>query len=760
MDNLFPEAIQARTYIQVILPLHLEWEPCYYVCETVEKGDRVRVKFAHREYTGVVSSVGAEPDVDVSRIQPVLSVERQLERIGENEMALWRIIASYYLCTVGEVFKAAYPSLLTDTEIARAEAQRKAAERAARREELMLEKAGNALRRIEERMAKRRTALERARKDEVKQRLDEELKLLEGEKQRLESLLKGRASLDCAALQEEDYVRDEYAGVTEIVLSDAQEQACEKINRAFAAGKAVLLQGVTGSGKTEIYSSLAREFLEQGLNVLYLVPEIAISSQLSDRLSSYFAGALQLYHSGVSTAEKHRVADFIRKGKEPYVVLGTRSSLFLPHRNLGLVIVDEEQDNSYKQDSPSPRYNGRDVALMLASLSGARVILGSATPSLESLYNCKTGKYAYVRLDKKYFEAEEAEVQIIDTVVERKKNGMKGSFSRKLLHQMELTLAEGGQIALLRSRKSYSLALQCSECGKIIKCPRCNVSMSVHGKEASDITPDTRFLMCHHCGYKRDYVNLCPNCGREMRGIGAGTQKIEDEVKKLFPQARVARLDGDSAVNARCVSEIIRDFSEGRTDILVGTQMLSKGFDFSRLSLVAVIQADTLLSQQDFRADEKALQLFNQFRGRCSRRGEKGKFIIQTSQSQHPIYQQLLLGKADSCLDSILSERIQFGFPPLTRIVNVIIRDDNEARLNRMSGYLASELRKVLSIEITGPFPPPVAKVGGQHIRHIRTVFEKNRSLASLKEILLACVRDFEKKGRYPGHIVLDVDPV
>ena len=756
--NLFSETLQARTYITVILPLHLEWEPCYYVCEPVEKGDRVRVKFAHREYSGVVSAVGMKPDVDVSRIQPVLSVERELDRIGDDEISLWRCVASYYLCTVGEVYKAAYPSVRIGTEMAQAESLRKAAERAARREEMLRQKAAGTLRRIEERMEKRRDALSRARKEEVKQRLNEEMKLLEKEKQRLESILNAPETQNSTSREYEEESSVSCPELAEIVLSDCQEQVCRTITDAFRAGKPVLLQGVTGSGKTEIYSSFAREVLEEGFNVLYLVPEIAISSQLSDRLRSYFADALQLYHSGVSAAEKRRVAEYIRKEKEPYIALGTRSSLFLPHRKLGLIIVDEEQDNSYKQDSPSPRYNGRDVALMLAAQTGARVILGSATPSLESLYNCKTGKYAHVRLDRKYYEGEDAEIQIIDTVAERKKNGMKGNFSRKLLHQMEVTLAEGGQIALLRARRSYSLALQCSECGKIIRCPRCNVSMSVHGREASPDSPDTRFLMCHHCGYRRNYVNLCPDCGREMRGIGAGTQKIEEEVKTLFPQASVARLDGDTAGGA--AQDIIRDFSEGKTDILVGTQMLSKGFDFSGLRLVAVIQADTLLSQQDFRADERALQLFEQFRGRCSRRGEKGKFIIQTSQSQHPIYRELMSGNTDAYLDSILAERLQFGFPPLTRIVNVIIRDTSESRLNRMSGLLASALRNALDIEITGPFPPPVAKVGGQHIRHIRASFPKSRALALQKETLLVCVRDFEKKGKYQGHIVLDVDPV
>jgi primosomal protein N' (replication factor Y) len=533
----------------------------------------------------------------------------------------------------------------------------------------------------------------------------------------------------------------------ELCLSDAQDKALSEIKEGFNAKKPVLLQGVTGSGKTEIYLTLARESLSQGKNVLYLVPEIALSRQLEQRLTEAFgeSGQLLIYHSAKTLAARKEVAESIRRHQ--YICLGTRSSLFLPHRNIGLIIVDEEHDTSYKQDQPAPRYNGRDAALMLGQIHGAKVLLGTATPSLESQYNAETGRFAKVTLTERFYHSEDAEVEIIDTIAERRKRGMNGSFSRKLILSIEKTLASGGQVAILRSRRSYSPVMQCQECGFIPKCPKCSVSLSLH---------NTGELLCHHCGYRLPYLPKCPKCSGELKGMGAGTQKIEEEASILFPNARVARIDSDTAQYAGRDSETIRGFAEGEIDILIGTQILTKGFDFSGLALVAVIQTDSLLGLQDFRADEKALQLLEQFKGRCGRRNTRGKLIIQTSMSEHPVYKHIS-GEAQIG-DNLMLERKQFSYPPFTRIINVIIKDSNEPRLELLSSKLEQEIER-LNINHMGPYTPPVGKFADTHIRIIRLNLAKDRQLSTKKAALKAAIRNFEKAKKYTDHITLDVDP-
>ena len=356
-------------------------------------------------------------------------------------------------------------------------------------------------------------------------------------------------------------------------LSAAQKEALTSIRDGFSSGKPVLLDGVTGSGKTEIYVSLALDAISKGRNVLYMVPEIAVSRQLEERLKRIFGDMLLTFHSKESSASRVNVAEAMKNRQ--YVVLGTRSSIFLPHHDLGVGIVDEEHDSSYKQDAPAPRYNGRDTALMLAKLNRADVVLGSATPSLESLYNCKTGKMAYVRLSERYFGAEDSDVEIIDTIAERRKRGMKGSFSYKLIERINEVLSDGGQILLLRARRAYSPAVQCVSCGDIPRCPHCNVPLSYHRQEG--------VLMCHYCGWRTPFDAKCGKCGGALEPVGAGTQKIEEEAAALFPSARIARLDSDTASAAGRENEIIKEFSRKKIDILVGTQIIAKGFDFDGL---------------------------------------------------------------------------------------------------------------------------------------------------------------------------------
>uniref|UniRef100_UPI0040263ACE replication restart helicase PriA n=1 Tax=Candidatus Cryptobacteroides bacterium TaxID=3085639 RepID=UPI0040263ACE len=805
-----------RIFIQVILPLRLEWEPFYYQeielsesagdasglfpvtstgsvterdKEQVRVGDRVRVNFAGKEYVGVVSMADAGKQAEemgiVDKVKPILGMAEGLEPVTKEEIELWRQIAEYYLCTVGEVYKAAYPAQKVEKEVVQARQEALKVER----EEKNRTKIADKIKRLEERAEKKAELAAKARKSESRERYLAEKEMLEGEIGLLVRELTSMVGELCRTTgsvtgygdsvtyhQDEEPIGGSIIETSEgtekeISLSAAQEEAYSKIKEIFAKGKPALLHGVTGSGKTEIYLKLAQETLAMGKNVLYLVPEIALSRQLEDRISETFPELL-VFHSGETMSRKREVATVLRHAGEPaegkgYVVLGTRSAIFLPHKNLGLVIVDEEHDTSYKQDSPAPRYNGRETAIMMAKIFGANVILGSATPSLESLYNCSVGRYGLVTLNKRFYDAADSDIEIIDTIAERRKNGMIGNFSRKLIEHIGKCLGEHRQVLILRERRAYSPIVQCQECGEIPKCRCCNVSLSLHRR-----ADGSERLVCHYCGRVYEYTGKCHKCGGVLKPLGSGTQKIEEEASKLFPNARIARLDSDTAQSRKYETDTIRKFSNGEIDILIGTRMVAKGFDFSGLSLVAVLQADSILGQEDYRADERGLQLLEQFRGRCGRRGEKGLFVIQTSQPEHPVYQSID-GKLDEngTMARFLGERKLFGYPPYSRVIGVVIKDYNQARVDLLSRDLGEYLRGALAVKVSfapgvqngpnviGPYSPAIDKISNQNIRQIRVLLPKDRSLARNKETLAAAVERFEKEKKYSGHIALDVDP-
>ena len=818
--------------------------------EQVRVGERVRVNFAGKEYVGVVSVENAGKQAEaigiVDKVKPIVGMAEGLELVTQEEIALWRQIAEYYLCTVGEVYKAAYPAQKVEKEVVQARHEALKEER----EEKNRAKIEDKIKRLEERVEKKAEMAAKARKAESrerylaeKERLEEEIGLLVrrvtsmvGELCRTtSSVTRGGGSVtrdggsvtgdggsvtdqrfsmayqpeDEAVVRQSSTIETSVKTEKEIVLSAAQEEAYSKIKEIFVKGKPALLHGVTGSGKTEIYLKLAQETLERGNNVLYLVPEIALSRQLEDRISETFPEELLVFHSGETMVRKRDVAAALRHcasakdineyvdasqntnakkdsasedtltiksssceaiektNHHGYVVLGTRSAIFLPHKDLGLVIVDEEHDTSYKQDSPAPRYNGRETAIMMAKIFGANVILGSATPSLESLYNCSVGRYGLVTLNKRFYDAADSDIEIIDTIAERRKNGMIGSFSRKLIGHMGKCLGEHRQVLILRERRAYSPIVQCQECGEIPKCRCCNVSLSLHRR-----ADGSERLVCHYCGRVYEYTGKCPKCGGNLKPLGSGTQKIEEEASKLFPNARIARLDSDTAQSRKYETDTIRKFSNGEIDILIGTRMVAKGFDFSGLSLVAVLQADSILGQEDYRADERGLQLLEQFRGRCGRRGEKGLFVIQTSQPEHPVYQSID-GKLDEngTMARFLGERKLFGYPPYSRVIGVVIKDYNQARVDLLSRDLGEYLRGALAVKVSfapgvqngpnviGPYSPAIDKISNQNIRQIRVLLPKDRSLARNKETLAAAVERFEKEKKYSGHIALDVDP-
>ena len=717
-------------YISVLLPLKLGFTPSYSISRemlpSVSRGTRVRVRFAGKLYSGVVLEVNITPDTDPSRVFPIENVET-LDRISENELKLWEFVSSYYMCSMGEVYKGAYPSMKVDSELV----------------------AGRIRKRKEEKLQKTKEMLLKARKDSTRENYSRIISTLEKEL----GLSEGDGETSPSVMVPE-------AGFT---LTPAQKKADAEISASFSEGKPVLLFGVTGSGKTEIYITRALEALRQGRNVLYLVPEIAMGYQIEERLREVFGDLLLSFHSGETIAHKRDVASRIRHGR--YVVLGTRSSLFLPFSDLGLVIVDEEHDSSYKQESPAPRYGTRDTAVMLARIHRCPIILGSATPSLDSLQNASTGRYSMVTLSERYYSGSPSDVEIINTIAERKKNGMVGSFSRKLIRRIDSTLQEGGQAVILRSRRAYSPIVQCSECGKIRMCPHCNVALSYHA--------DAGVMRCHYCGYSEPYSPTCPSCGGQMIRIGSGTQRIEEEASSLFPGARIARLDADTAKSGSAMDHILDSFNNHETDILIGTQIVTKGFDFEGVDTVAVIQADALLGLQDYRADEKALQTLEQFRGRCGRRGKKGHFIIQTGQSDHPLYGEIsgAVSSEKPLLEKMLSERKEFGYPPYSRVINVVVRDQSENRVDTLSPSLSKDIAKALGTtpslftssatgaRVIGPYSPSVDKVADRFIRIIRILLPKDRLLQERKDIIMKAISTFESTRKYSGHIHIDVDP-
>lgn len=738
-------------YLKVILPLKLDWEPCYSVLPGTEGGvpsvgTRVSVRFAGRQYVGVVSESDVAPDIELTKIRMIIRVEDGIPPVTEAEMRLWRFVSDYYLCPVGEVYKAAYPSLKNDGEMIRSRERLRAEERLRRMNAALAAKRE----RLEAAVERRRAMYEKAVRPETREKY-------------LEALTKAENELN--ALPLEIAAQDDSRSYTRLPLpslSLAQQTCLEQIRGFFSKKSPVLLDGVTGSGKTEVYISLAANVLDSGGSVLYMIPEIAVSKQLGNRLKEVFGNQLALFHSGMSASARSLAVEKVRMGN--CIVLGTRSSVFLPFMDLGLVIVDEEHDNSYKQETPAPRYSGRDTAMMLARFHGADLLLGTATPSLESLYNCRTGRLAKVMLRVRYFGDDRTVVEIVNTAEERRKRGMKGSFSYKLIDRMKEALKGGGQILLLRSRKSYSPAVQCSRCGKIPRCPHCDVSLSWHRDEGR--------LKCHYCGWNQPFNAVCPDCGGHLEPLGAGTQRVVEEVSMLFPDARVARIDGDMISGSAGEEAVIRDFSQGLIDILVGTQIVTKGFDFARLSLVAVLQADSLLGFQDFRADEKALQILEQFRGRVGRRGQRGIFLIQTATPEHPVYKYVASEqRSDDLAETILAERFAFGYPPFSRIIQITLRDSDEGSATSLAAALARAIRcefgisglvrnQADQVSVLGPYAPAVDKVSNLYIRLIRVSMMKNQTLMDNKRRLASLVSDFGKENRCSAQLSLDVDPL
>lgn len=537
-------------------------------------------------------------------------------------------------------------------------------------------------------------------------------------------------------------------------LNEFQRKAFEGIANSFKEKNVALLYGVTSSGKTEIYIHLIAETLKQGKQVLYLLPEIALTTQITERLKRVFGSRLGIYHSKFPDAERVEIWQKQLGDKGYDIILGVRSSVFLPFRNLGLVIVDEEHENTYKQQDPAPRYHARNAAIVLASMYGVKTLLGTATPSVETWQNAITGKYGLVQLKERYKEIQLPEIIPVDIKELHRKKRMTGQFSPLLVEKMKEALDNKEQVILFQNRRGFAPMVECRTCGWVPKCKNCDVSLTYH-KGINQLT-------CHYCGYTYQLPRSCPACeGVELVNRGFGTEKIEDDIKLVFPEASVARMDLDTTRTRAAYEKIIADFEQGKTDILIGTQMVSKGLDFDHVSVVGILNADTMMNYPDFRSYERAYQLMAQVSGRAGRKNKRGRVVLQTKSIDHPIISQVMTNDYEDMVGGQLAERQIFHYPPYYRLVYVYLKNRNEALLDLMARTMAEKLQAVFGSRVLGPDKPPVARIQTLFIRKIVVKIEQNAPMNRARELLLRVQREMVEEDRFKSLIVYyDVDPM
>ncbi|MBR1803654.1 MAG: primosomal protein N', partial [Muribaculaceae bacterium] len=538
-------------------------------------------------------------------------------------------------------------------------------------------------------------------------------------------------------------------------LSEAQQQAYREIHQSFKTQDVTLLHGVTSSGKTSIYMHLIADTLKLGMQVLYLVPEIALTTQLTRRLKVVFGDRLLIYHSKFSDNERVDIWRRLLHSDEPCVVIGVRSSIFLPFSKLGLIIVDEEHDSSYKQQDPAPRYNGRNAAMVLAKMHGAKTLLGSATPAVEVYHRALNGQYGLVKLLTRYADMQLPTVKVIDTKQARKRREMKGMFSQELITDCRQALQQGEQVILFQNRRGYAPMVRCKECGWVPQCENCDVSLTYH--------KFTRSLSCHYCGHTITLPTLCPAC--QMPGIeivGYGTERIEDEIDQVFPGEKISRMDLDTTRSKASYDRIIDEFSAHKTNILVGTQMVTKGLDFDAVSIVGILNADTMISFPDFRSHERAFDMMEQVAGRAGRAHKQGQVIVQTSNPDHPVIDFVQRHDYEGFVKHELHDRRQFGYPPFVRIINIYLRHRDDAIVGELAVRYSQLLRQTFGNRVLGPESPMVARVQQMYIRQIVLKMELQASMTKVKQILRTLYEQMLTiDGRMKAvRLHYDVDPV
>lgn len=754
-------------YVDVILPLPLEGTFTYSVPEPmvaqVRMGVRVLVPLGRsKTYTAMAVRLHSEkPEFETRPIIQVIDAEPVLI---EQQLHLWQWISTYYMSPIGDVFKAALPAGLKAEENYRPKTVRCVTLPANLRSEQSLHMALTILKRALKQHQTFSTYLELSHWSEIDGETppahiaeiacDE----LQNAANASDAVLRQLIQRNFLELYHREVGRlntsGEYHPERIQPLSPAQQAAEDSIQKQFNEKNVVLLHGVTSSGKTEIYIHLIKKAIDEGKQVLYLLPEIALTVQMTRRLQNVFGSRLGIYHSKYSDAERVEIWKK-QLSSEPYdVILGARSAVFLPFTRLGLVIVDEEHETSFKQQDPAPRYHARSTAIMLARMyEGAKVLLGTATPSMESYHNACTGKYGYVQLTTRYKDVAMPEIRVVDTKDLYRRKMMRGAFSPDLLEAMRTALRNKKQVLLFQNRRGFAPMVECKVCGWVPKCKNCDVSLTYHRS--------MNLLTCHYCGYTYPVPKQCPNCeSTELLGRGYGTEKIEDRVRELFPEARIARMDLDTTRSAGAYGRIIDDFSCGRTDILIGTQMITKGLDFSGVTVVGILNADTMLNYPDFRAYEQAFQMLSQVSGRAGRRDERGLVILQTKSAELPVIQQVVAGDFKTFARDLLEERSMFRYPPFYHLVYVYLRHRNEQLVDSAAIEMASRLRQAFADRVLGPDKPAVARVKTESIRKIVIKLELGINLSLARQCMAEARTQLLQDKRYAAMTVFfDVDP-
>ena len=748
-------------FVDVILPLPLNGLFTYSVpIEHVGKvkiGCRVTVPFGkNKTYVGIIARTHTEALPEGFSIKDILQLLDDTPILLDNQLKLWKWISEYYMSPIGEVYKAALPSGLKAEDGFKPKTETYIRLTPNFRNERSLHIAIDMLQRAAKQQSAFIDYLNISGWTEGKPiEITRDELLNQGHALPIISALQKRGLLE---LYEKEVGRLNLSAEPHLErikpLSEAQQDAYNNIQFSFLKKSVTLLHGVTSSGKTEIYIHLIRQAIEKKQQVLFLLPEIALTVQIMDRLRHVFGDRMGIYHSKYSDAE--RVEMWQKQlSADPYdVILGARSAVFLPFQHLGLVIVDEEHETSYKQQDPAPRYHARSAAIMLAQMHDAKVLLGTATPSLESYHNAKIGKYGLVELFQRYKGIELPEIQVVDIKDLQHRKMMNGPFSPLLLRKVREALERGEQAILFQNRRGYAPMIECKQCGWVPHCQHCDVSLTLHR--------NLNQLTCHYCGYTYQVPTECPNCGcTQLQTRGYGTEKIEDQVHDIFPEARIARMDLDTIRTRQAYERIIADFSAGRTNLLIGTQMISKGLDFDKVSVVGILNADTMLNYPDFRAYEHAFTMMAQVSGRAGRKGRRGLVVLQTKSPDLPIIQQVVHNDYSAFYKTIIAERQQFHYPPYFRLVYVFIKHKQENMAESAGMEIGRILRQWFGGRVLGPDKPAIAKVKSLAIRKLVLKCELGLNMYDVRKYLALAQQQLLQDKRYVSlQIYFDVDPL
>ena len=758
-------------YVDVLLPLPLEGLFTYAVPEEMEAQVRFGVRLVvplgrSKTYVAIAVKIhGQQPEF---KVKPVLEVMDEEPILTESQFNLWRWIADYYMSPLGEVYNAAMPLGLKQRDGFKPKMETYITLTPTYRNEQALHIALDQLARSPKQQKVFIDYLALSHWDEFP---DERAERQRSEVSRDELMnyshctspvLKNLIERKMLMTYEKEVGRLNHAGEPHLdqvkPLNEAQQEAYNQILFSFLSKNVTLLHGVTSSGKTEIYIHLIRQALERHEQVLYLLPEIALTVQIRERLQKVFGSRLGIYHSKYSDAERVEIWKK-QLSSNPYdVILGARSAVFLPFQKLGLIIIDEEHETSFKQQDPAPRYHARSVAIMMAAMMGqgtdCKVLLGTATPSMESYYNAVNGKYGLVTLNSRYQDIQLPEIQIVDIKDLQKRKMMQGPFSPLLLGSIKKALAAGEQVILFQNRRGFAPMIECRQCGWVPHCTNCDVSLTFH-KNIPQLT-------CHYCGYTYQVPTVCPCCGStELKGRGYGTEKIEDQVMEIFPEARVARMDLDTTRTRSAYERIISDFSAGRTNLLIGTQMVSKGLDFDKVSVVGILNADSMLNYPDFRAYEHAFMMMAQVSGRAGRKGKQGLVLLQTKSPQLPVINQVVHNDYVGFYKDLLEERKSFRYPPFYHLIYIYMKHRYDQTVNTAAIEMGSLLRQWFGDRVLGPDKPSIAKVKQLNIRKIVLKLENGIDMKRVREYLNLAQDKLLKETRYNSlQIYFDVDPL